>query len=79
MPTDGWAQPKNRPQSATKMPAPLRLGYDVQPDEVVVASLPVIFIATFFAFINSRLLAGRLRAGAGGPTTASTPEGGSDV
>jgi uncharacterized membrane protein len=57
------------------------LGYDVQPDQVVVASLPVIFVATFFAFLNSRVLAGRLKAGAGGPTTptASTTEGGSDV
>ena len=56
------------------------LGYDVQPDEVVVASLPVIFIATFFAYLNSRVLAGRLRAGADGTTTTtSTTEGGSDV
>jgi uncharacterized membrane protein len=55
------------------------LGYDVQPDEVVVASLPIIFVATFFAFINSRLLAGRLKAGAGGATAPSSTEGGSDV
>jgi uncharacterized membrane protein len=55
------------------------LGYSVQPDEVVVASIPVILIATVFSYINSRLLAARLRAGAGGTAPAPTTEGGSDV
>ncbi|MFL6205962.1 MAG: 5-oxoproline transporter, DUF969 family subunit [Acidimicrobiales bacterium] len=55
------------------------LGYDVQPDQVVVASLPIIFVATFFSFLNSRALASRLKAGAGGAPAARTTEGGSDV
>jgi uncharacterized membrane protein len=54
------------------------LGYDVQPDEVVVASLPIIFIATFFSFLNSRFLARRLEAGAS-PGSSSTTTGASDV
>jgi uncharacterized membrane protein len=56
------------------------LGYDVQPDEVVVASLPVIFIATFISYLNSRMLRARLEAGAVGTgTSTATTEGGSDV
>jgi uncharacterized membrane protein len=49
------------------------LGYKVQPDEVVVACLPIIFVATFFSFINSRFLARRLQALAG--TSGSAPTG----
>ena len=37
------------------------LGYDVQPDEIVVASLPMIVIADVGRDINFRLLARRLR------------------
>ena len=57
------------------------LGYEVQPDEVVVASLPIIFVATFFSFLNSRFLARRLQAepSAGGPTTTTTTGEASDV
>ena len=61
-------------------------GIQVQPDEIVVASLPIIFVATFFAYINSRLLARRLQRAAGtrgpGTTTSgpgSTTEEASDV
>jgi uncharacterized membrane protein len=38
------------------------LGYSVQPDEVVVASIPMIIVASFFAFINSQFLARKLAA-----------------
>jgi uncharacterized membrane protein len=38
------------------------LGYNVQPDEVVVASIPMIVVATIFAFVNSQFLARRLAA-----------------
>jgi uncharacterized membrane protein len=55
------------------------LGYEVQPDQVVVASLPIIFVATFFAFINSRFLARRLKAGAKTTGPSSTMEEASDV
>ena len=55
------------------------LGYEVQPDQVVVASLPIIFVATFFAFINSRFLARRLKAAAKTTGPSSTMEEASDV
>ena len=51
----------------------------VQPDEIVVASLPIIFVATFFAYINSRFLARRLRANANTSGPGSTVEEASDV
>jgi uncharacterized membrane protein len=54
-------------------------GIQVQPDEIVVASLPIIFVATFFAYINSRLLARRLRAKANTSGPGSTVEEASDV
>jgi uncharacterized membrane protein len=54
-------------------------GIQVQPDEIVVASLPIIFVATFFAYINSRLLARRLRAKADTSGPGSTVEEASDV
>jgi uncharacterized membrane protein len=55
------------------------LGYQVQPDEVVVASLPIIFIASFVSFLNSRVLATRLKAGAGTGGSATTSVEASDV
>jgi uncharacterized membrane protein len=54
------------------------LGYDVKPEEIVVASLPMIFIATFFSAINSRFLARRLQAGAGTSTSTTTTGEASD-
>ena len=55
------------------------LVYQVQPDEIVVASLPMIFVASFFAFINSKFLARRLQRGAGTSRPTTSTEEVSDV